>query len=96
MLSSSEEKASLLVKTEARCLILLVACSLDAHATQILCSKQTYSVLFIQNVARWSATPPALLAHLLKNPVVRRNMGLRKMLLKHPNMPADVKRNFQA
>ncbi|MCW5831536.1 MAG: hypothetical protein KIS78_03675 [Labilithrix sp.] len=92
MLSSSDERAALLFKTEGRCLILLVNCSLDAHATQILCSKSTYTVLFIQNLARWSATPPALLAHLLKMPVVRRNQGLRKMLLKHPNTPSDVKR----
>lgn len=93
MLSSSDERAALLFKTEGRCLVLLVNCSLDAHATQILCSKNSYTILFIQNLARWSATPPALLAHLLKMPVVRRNLGLRKMLLKHPNTPSDLKRS---
>lgn len=95
MLSSSDERAALLFKTEGRCLILLVNCSLDAHATQILCSKNTYTILFIQNLARWSATPPQLLAHLLKMQVVRRNPGLRKMLLKHPNCPSEIKRSFQ-
>ncbi len=95
MLASSDERAALLFKTEGRCLILLVNCSLDAHATQILCSKNTYTILFIQNLARWSATPPQLLAHLLKMQVVRRNPGLRKMLLKHPNCPSEIKRNFQ-
>ena len=95
MLSSSDERAALLFKTEGRCLILLVNCSLDAHATQILCSKSTYTILFIQNLGRWSATPPPLLAHLLKMQVVRRNPGLRKMLLKHPNCPSEIKRNFQ-
>lgn len=94
MLASSDEKAALLVKTEGRCLILLVNCSLDAHATQILCGKQTYGPLFVQNLARWSATPPALLVHLIKLPFVRRNVGLKKMLLKHPNMPSEVKRNL--
>ncbi|OJY23114.1 MAG: hypothetical protein BGO98_46910 [Myxococcales bacterium 68-20] len=93
MLSSSDERAALLFKTEGRCLVLLVNCSLDAHATQILCSKNSYTILFIQNLARWSATPPALLAHLLKMPVVRRNLGLRKMLLKHPNTPSDLRRS---
>jgi hypothetical protein len=90
--ASSDEKAALLFKTEGRCLLLLVQCSLDAHATQILCSKSGYTVLFMQNLARWSATPPALLAHLLKTPFARRNLGLRKMLLKHPNMPSEAKR----
>jgi len=94
MLASSDERAALLFKTEGRCLILLVNCSLDAHATQILCSKTTYTILFIQNLARWSATPPQLLGHLLKMQVVRRNPGLRKMLLKHPNCPSEIKRNF--
>lgn len=94
MVASSDEKAALLFKTEGRCLVLLVNVSLDAHATQILCSKQNYTVLFIQNLARWSATPPPLLAHLLKTQLVRRNVGLRKMLLKHPNMPSEAKKNF--
>ena len=88
------EKASLLVKTEGRCLILLVNCSLDAHATQILCAKQTFSPLFIQNLTRWSATPPSLLLHLVRLPLVRRNAGLKKLLLKHPNMPSEAKRNL--
>lgn len=92
--AGSDEKASLLWKTEGRCLILLVQVTLDMHATNILCGKSNYSIVFIQNLARWSATPPALLAHLLKLNVVRRNVGLAKLLLKHPNVPAEAKRNF--
>jgi hypothetical protein len=95
MLSSSDEKAALLVKTEGRCLLHLTNCSLDAHATQILCGKSSYSILFIQNLARWSATPPALLSHLLKMQSVRHNVGLRKMLLKHPNTPSETKRTLR-
>jgi hypothetical protein len=94
MLASSDERAALLVKTEGRCLLLLVNCALDVRTTQILCGKTSYTVLFIQNLARWSATPPALITHILKQPVVRQNMGLRKMLLKHPNCPSEVKRNL--
>ncbi len=93
MLASSDERAALLFKTEGRCLVLLVNCSLDAHATQIMCSKSNYTVLFIQNLSRWTATPPPLLGHLLKTPVVRRNLGLKKMLLKHPNTPSEAKRS---
>jgi hypothetical protein len=94
MLASADERAALIMKTEARCLIQLSECALDARTTQILCGKSAYSILFIQNFARWSATPPQLLKHLLKQPVVRQSMGLRKMLLKHPNVPAEVKRSF--
>jgi len=93
IVASSDEKASLLVKTDGRCVLHLVNCSLDAHATQILCSKTTYTMMFVQNLARWSATPPALIAHLLRLPVVRSNVGMKKMLLKHPNASAEAKRN---
>jgi hypothetical protein len=94
MLGSGDERAALLIKTEGRCLILLVNCALDSRTTQILTAKTSYTVLFIQNLARWSATPPQLLVHLLKQPVVRMNIGLRKQLLKHPNVPSETKRNL--
>jgi hypothetical protein len=94
MLASPDERAALLVRTEGRCLILLVNCALDARTIQMLTSKTSYTILFIQNLARWSATPPALLAHLLKQPVVRQNFGLRKQLLKHRNVPSEMKRNL--
>lgn len=94
MLASPDERAALLIRTEGRCLVLLVNCALDARTTQMLTSKTSYTVLFIQNLARWSATPPALLAHLLKQPLVRQNMGLRKMLLKHRNVPSETKRQM--
>jgi hypothetical protein len=93
MLASPDERAALLVRTEGRCLVLLVNCALDARTIQMLTSKTSYTVLFIQNLARWSATPPALLTHLLKQPVVRQNTGLRKQVLKHRNVPSEVKRN---
>jgi hypothetical protein len=93
-LASADERAALVIKTDARCLQLLINCALDARATQILCGRQSYTILFIQNVARWPASPPALLTHLLKQNIVRNNMGLRKMILKHPNVPVETKRNF--
>ena len=93
-LASSDERAALVIKTDARCLPLLINCALDARATQILCGRQSYTILFIQNIARWPASPPALLTHLLKQNIVRNNMGLRKMILKHPNVPVETKRNF--
>ena len=91
--ASSDEKAALLFKTDARCLLHLVNCSLDAHATQILCGKTTFTMMFVQNLARWSATPPQLIAHLLRLPIVRSNVGMKKMLMKHPNASAEAKRN---
>jgi hypothetical protein len=94
MIASADERAALIIKTEARCLMQLVDCAIDARTTQILCGKTTYSILFIQNVARWSATPPQLLKHLLRQQVVRQNPGLRKLLLKHANVPSDVKRSL--
>lgn len=93
VLASSDEKAALLFKTDGRCLLHLVNCSLDAHATQILCGKSSYTMMFVQNLARWSATPPPLIAHLLRLPIVRSNVGMKKMLLKHPNASSEARRN---
>jgi len=87
-----EERADLVLRTEGRCLIYMTGCAFDAKMTQILCGKPYNSVLFIQNLAKFSATPPALLAHLMKQPFVRKHAPLKKLLLQHPNMPGDVKR----
>ncbi len=94
-MAGGEEKAALVIKTEARCLIILAGCAFDAQTTQILCGRTSWTLLSIQNLARWSATPPQLLRTLLKLPIIRTNHGMRKMLIKHPNMPSDVKRAFQ-
>jgi hypothetical protein len=88
----SEERADLVLRTEGRCLAVMTGCAFDAKMTGILCGRPYNSVLFIQNLAKFSATPPALLAHLMKQPFVRKHAPLKKLLLQHPNMPGDVKR----
>lgn len=88
----SEERADLVLRTEGRCLIYMTGCAFDAKMTQILCGKPYNSILFIQNLAKFSATPPGLLAHLMKQPFVRKHAPLKKLLLQHPNMPGEVKR----
>ena len=90
----AEERADLLLRTEARCLTIMTGCTFDAKTTAILCGKPINSVIFIQSVAKFAASPPGLLAHLIKQPFVRKNPPIKKMLLAHPNMPGDVKRSL--
>jgi hypothetical protein len=90
----SEERADLLQRTEARCLILMTGCTFDAKTTAILCGRPINSVMFVQSIAKFGAAPPALLAHLMKQAFVRKNAPLKKLLLAHPNMPGEVKRNI--
>jgi hypothetical protein len=92
--AASEERADLLLRTEARCLTLMTGCTFDAKTTAILCGRPINSAMFVQSIAKFGAAPPALLAHLIKQPFVRKNPGLKKMLLQHPNMPGDVKRSI--
>lgn len=92
--SPPEERADLVLRTEGRCLILMTGCTFDAKTTQILCGRPYNSVLFIQNLAKWPATPPGLLAHLCKQPFVKKSAPLRKLLLQHPNLPGEAKRGF--
>lgn len=89
----SEERADLLLRTEARCLVLMTGCTFDAKTTAILCGRPINSVMFVQSIAKFGSSPPALLAHLFKQPFVRKSPPLKKMLLAHPNMPGDVKRS---
>ncbi len=89
-----EERAELLLTTEARVLMFLVGCTIDARTVQILCGRTQLTTMFVASVARFSAAPPPLLAHLAKMPLVRRNIQLRRMLLSHRNMPSEAKKNL--
>ena len=88
----SEEKVELILNTEGRALGALVGMPVDGKTTSLLCGRTYRSPLLIQNLARWSAAPPVLVAHLLKQELVRRQPQLRALLARHPNAPADVKR----
>lgn len=88
----SEEKVELILNTEGRALGSLVGMPVDGKTTSLLCGRTYRSPLLVQNLARWSAAPPVLVAHLLKQELVRRQPQLRAMLARHPNAPADVKR----
>ena len=82
---TGEERAELILTTEGRCLTSLVGLTLDGHTTALLCRRTYVSTLLIQNMARWSAAPPALIAHLRRQEVVKRNPVLRQLLERHPN-----------
>ena len=82
---SAEEKVELIFGTEGRCLAFLVGLAIDGHTTALLCRRTYVSTLLIQNIARWSAAPPQLIAHLRKQDAVRRNAQLKQMLERHPN-----------
>ena len=84
-----EERAALIIKTEGRCLVGLSGCTFDARTTQILCHQSFLSPLFIQNLARFSATPPVLIQKLLRSPTVQRQPQLRSLLLRHSNSGGD-------
>jgi len=82
---TGEERAEFILTTEGRCLTNLVGLTLDGHTTALLCRRTYVSTLLIQNIARWSAAPPALIAHLRRQEVVKRNPVLRQLLERHPN-----------
>ena len=53
----------------------------------LLCARGATSALLVENLAGWSATPFALIAHLLKQPLVRQSSTLKVLLRRHPNCP---------
>jgi hypothetical protein len=88
----AEERVELILGTEGRVLTALTGLPVDGKTAALLCARTFRSPLLIQNIARWSAAPPALIAHLLKQDAVRRQPQLRLLLQRHPNAPADARR----
>lgn len=80
-----DERVELILKTEGRCLASLIGLTIDGKTTSLLCRRTYVSTLLIQNIARWSAAPPQLIAHLQRQDAVRRNLQLRQLLERHPN-----------
>jgi len=85
--AAAEEKVELLFLTEGRVLVQLVGLPLDQKTAALLCGRTVTSLLLVQNLARWGATPPPVLAHLLKQAVVKHQPQVRTLLLQHPNTP---------
>jgi hypothetical protein len=90
--AAAEERVELVLRTEGRVLMILTGCTFDSRMTSILCGKSIASIMLIQNLARFPATPPTLLAHLLRQPLVKRQPQLRNQILQHQNTPSDAKR----
>jgi hypothetical protein len=82
---AGEERVELILTTEGRCLMGMTGLTLDSQATALMCRRTYISTLLIQNIARWGAAPPALIAHLRRQDVVKRNTVLRQLLERHPN-----------
>jgi hypothetical protein len=83
----AEERVELIFSTEGRALAGLTGLAVDGKTTSLLCARSYASMLLVQNLAHWSATPPALIAHLLRQPLVMRNPRLKTILSHHANAP---------
>ncbi|TNE49303.1 MAG: hypothetical protein EP343_12360 [Deltaproteobacteria bacterium] len=89
--STAEEKVGLILNTDGRCLRRLVGVGLGDQVVTLLCRRAINSTMLLRNLANFPATPPRLLIHLHKQPMVRRNASLQNAILRHPNTPATLK-----
>jgi hypothetical protein len=87
---SPDERVHLIVTTDGRALGTLSGLALDGRSAALLCGRTFTSALLVENLARWPATPQALVAHLLKQPLVRQATTLRTLLRRHPNCPRSL------
>lgn len=87
-----DERVALIWTTEGRVLTVMTGCTFDSKTTLMMCARPVVSVMLVQSLSRFPATPPSVLAHLLKQPMVKRQPHLRAMILQHPNVPSDAKR----
>lgn len=90
--ADGEERANLVFQTEGRCLQMLTGLQLDSKATTLICQRSINSVMLIQSLCRFTSTPPPILGHLMRQPLVKRQPNLKTMILQHPNCPSDLKR----
>jgi hypothetical protein len=90
--ADADERLEVIVKTEGRCLAALAGVPIDGKTTALLCSRPFASTVFVQNISRWTACPPALIVHLLKQEIVRRAPALKLALQRHPNAPPEPRR----
>jgi hypothetical protein len=88
---SAEERVELILRTEGRALAALSGLTLDGKTAALLCARTFTSMMIIENLARWPATPPPVILHLLKQPLLRQMPALRAMLKRHPNCPASAR-----
>ena len=70
----------------------LAGLPIDGKTAALLCGRTYSSTLLVQNISRWAACPPALIAHLMKQELVRRSPALKLVLQRHPNAPAEPRR----
>lgn len=89
--AEADERVRLILTTEGRCLAGLIGLPLGAKAAGLLCAAPLSSSLLVQNLAQWSPTPPNVIEHLLRQPLVQRAPHLRQALLRHPNCPTRLK-----
>ncbi len=92
--TDSDDRMEIIWKTEGRALGSLSGLSIDSKTAALICARQIMSVAIVQNFTRFAATPPSVITHFLRQPLVKRQIHLRNALLKHPNCPSDAKRAF--
>jgi hypothetical protein len=90
--AEADERVEVIVKTEGRCLTSLAGLPVDGKTAALLCGRTYTSTQLVQNISRWAACPPALIAHLFKQELVRRSPALKTLLKRHPNAPAEPRR----
>jgi hypothetical protein len=91
----SDEKVTIIFKTEGRCLNGLIGLPIDSKTAQQITSRTIHSVMLIQSFCRFPATPPMILQHLAKSAAVRRAPHIKKLILQHPNCPSTLKRSLK-
>ena len=88
--ASPDERVHLILTTEGRALGTLSGLALDGRSVALLCARGPTSALLAENLACWPASPPALIAHLLKQTLVRQSPTLKLLLRRHPNCPRST------
>lgn len=75
--ASPEERAQLIIRTEGRCLPVLVSLPIDRPTAKVLCAVEYPSLQLVINLTNFAGTPRNVLEHFLRKSVVQRSPAAR-------------------
>jgi hypothetical protein len=90
--ASPDECEEFIIATNGGCLSVLTGAHLSTKTIERLCRRTFDSSGLVHSLASFLTTPPKLIAHLFRQPVVQRSMTLKQLLKRHPQCPPQLKR----
>lgn len=89
--SSPDQKARFIIRTEGRCLRFFYRTKLGTETAELLGAHRYISFILVRNLLSFPGLPAEVLRGMSKSPIIWRNQAFRRRITGHSNCPYDVK-----